>query len=399
MGTRLLAAATLLILLCTAAPGVNAAPGVSKTVIKIGLHAPLTGSSPVPSDSVDKAKDLYFRWLKSKGRDINGRDVQVVLKNDQGTASGAVSACKDLVQQDHVFMIFGISGADPIKACARYTASVGVPYVGPGTMNETFKGLATFFATTMTWPRQARLLADYFVSRANARSRKNGMLTLDKRSYFGVLQAFTERIRARKADLQYDRRIDPSAGTSEARTVVQEMKVSNIGNVFVLTNPVWFLQVLNQANTQGFMPAWMGIDSGIAHDTVLGPGCQGGNSFNDARFLSAVPAVIDSDRFDPNFRRAMAQLEPSSTPDDYMWRVWAIDRVIAKMLDRTGARPTRDRFVHRVERTDRIHTGISPNLHYTPNDHFGASSTHVLRADCSDQRWHTAATFKRRFGN
>jgi hypothetical protein len=80
-----------------------------------------------------------------------------------------------------------------------------------------------------------------------------------------------------------------------------------------------------------------------------------------------------------------------------MWQLWALDKTVAKMLALPGADLTRTRFVNRLERADRIATGIGPALHYTPSDHFGANSTHVLKADCSDRRWHTVATFKQRF--
>lgn len=392
-----MAATTLLILLGTAVPPAVAAPGVSPTVIKIGLHAPLTGAAPIPSDSVEKGKDLYFRWLESQGQDIHGRDVEVILKNDQYNPTTAKSVCKEMVEQDHVFMIFGISGVDQMNACAQYASSVGVPYVAPGSGTLGFKKYETYFATTMTWRAQGRLLGQYFVSRQQARSRKNGVLYFNTPSFAQPIGPFKRALEHRNADLDYERSVAHGSGTVEARTAVQEMKLQAIDNVFVQSTPVWFLQVLSEANEQGFNPNWMGIDSGMAHDTVADVGCRGGNSLDGARFFSAYPAVADSDRFDPAFRKAVGQLEPGSGPDDYMWELWAIDRVIAKMLDRAGTRLTRDRFVNRVERADKIRTGIGPTLRYSPNDHFGAGSTHVLRADCSDNRWHTGATFKRHF--
>jgi ABC-type branched-subunit amino acid transport system substrate-binding protein len=387
----------LLMLLSTSIPPVAAAPGVSKTIIKIGLHAPLTGASPVPSASVDRGKDLYFRWLKRQGRDIHGRNVQVIVKNDQYNPSTAAAVCKEMVETDHVLMIFGIGGADPMRACAQYASSVGVPYVGAGNGTLGFKNLDTYFATTMTWRAQGRLLADYFVARRRAGARKNGVVYFDSPSFSEPVGPFKQALGNRDADLDYQRAFSRTAGVAEARAAVQEMKLAGIQNAFIQATPIWFLQLLNQANEQSYEPTWMGIDSGVAHNTLMGPGCRGGGSLDGARFFSGYPAIADSDRFDPNFRRAVAKLEPGSNPDDYMWELWALDRVIAKMLNRTGRRLTRDRFVARVERTDKIKTGIGPTLRYSRRDHFGASSTHVLRADCSDERWHTAATFKRHF--
>ena len=105
----------------------SAGPGVSRDKIRIGIHVPLTGAAPIPSESAEKGKDLYYRWLKHNGRKINGRTVEVVLRNDQYNPSTAVAVCKEMVEKANVFALLGYVGADQIQACARYAASVGVP--------------------------------------------------------------------------------------------------------------------------------------------------------------------------------------------------------------------------------------------------------------------------------
>ncbi|MEA2517030.1 MAG: branched-chain amino acid transport system substrate-binding protein [Actinomycetota bacterium] len=397
MARRIVGFGVLLLVAGSLMPTAGAAPGVTRTTIKIGLHAPLTGASPLPSDSIEKGKDLYFRWQEKNGGDIRGRTVNVILRNDQYNPSTAVSVCKQMVEQDHVFMLVGISGADQVTACARYAASVGVPYVSPGMATRYLKQLPTYFATTMTWGGQGRLMGRYLIDRLNARDRKNGSVTFDSPTFDEARAGFLRGMDAPGVQVDYDRKVATGAGSTEARAVVEEMKLAGIQNAFISTTPVWFLQLLQQANTQGFDPSWVGIDQGIAKDTVADVGCRGGGSFDGARFFSPYPAVAESDRFDPAFRNASRHFYPSKTPDDFMWQLWALDKTVAKMLALPGADLTRTRFVNRVERADRIATGIAPTLHYTPSDHFGANSTHVLKADCSDRRWHTVATFKQRF--
>jgi ABC-type branched-subunit amino acid transport system substrate-binding protein len=201
----------------------------------------------------------------------------------------------------------------------------------------------------------------------------------------------------RHATIDYDRAVTKGAGATEARLVVEEMKLAGITNVFIAARPLWFIQVLKEADTQGFHPAWTGISVTPANDTIVGVSCNGGDSLDGAKFLSPYPAVVDSDRFDDRFRKAVERFYPSTEVDDYMWQLWALERVIAKMLGRSGRELTRSRFIRRVERTDRIYTGVGPTLHYKPNDHFGARDTHLLRASCADRRWHTARSFVHNF--
>lgn len=371
----------------------RATPGVNGERIKIGLHAPLTGAAPVPSDSVEKGKDLYFRWLEHNGITIHGRNVRVILKNDQYNPSAAVAVCKEMINQNNVFMLTGFTGADQMQACARFAESVGAPYAGPGTQTQGLKFLDHYFSTSAPWPRQARLLSDFLVSKG-ARGEKNGVVYYGTPSHSQAHNHFIRGMDDRRADVHYNREIARTAGTTEARVVVQEMRAAGIENVFILTSPVFFLQVLDQADTEGFHPLWTGIGLTMTFDTVAQVACRNDDAVR-ARFFSAFPAFADRARFDPNFDRAVA-LFHSGNGDDFMWQLWAQSRVLREMLEQAGKRLTRDRFASAVERST-IRTGIVPKLVYRPNDHFGGAAVHVLKMDCARERWVTTKTFARAF--
>lgn len=376
----------------------GAAPGVREARIKIGLHAPLTGASPIASDSTEKGKDLYFRWLRSKDRPIHGRHVDVILRNDQSDPSTAAEVCREMVEQERVFMLVGFGGERQIKACARYAESARVPYVSPATTKNGFD-LRRYFATTMTWERQGDLLADFLVSRG-ARRQKNAFVTYRGKRYRGVTRAFRNGLESRGARLHYSRRIDRGAGSSEARTLVDEMKKASIDNAFVLTTPVFFLNLEKQAETREFQPLWTGIGQTMTVDVVAEVACDGGPF--KSKFFSAYPAFADRADFDPAFDRAAEHfypddpLLPDDPPDDTMWQLWAHDKALAGMFRATGRDLTRRRFVSLVERA-RISTGVGPNLKYRPRNHFGARTVHLLKADCNDGRWHTVRSFVRDF--
>jgi branched-chain amino acid transport system substrate-binding protein len=366
--------------------------GVRRATIKIGLHAPLTGASPVPSDSIEKGKDLFFRWLESRGREIHGRNVKVILKNDNYNPSSAVSVCKEMVEDDHVFLLIGISGATQMEACARYAESVGVPYVSPGVPSRFLAGFRRYFAVTLAPKAEGRLLADYLVEKMRARRRANGVAYFNAPSWVPPKNAFERRLVNRNATLDYERGVSSAAGAAEARLIAQELEAAGIRNVFVHVSPVFFLQILNAANNIDYSPHWVGLRQ-IAHDTVADVGCRNGTSLGGSRAFSPWPAVAESDRFDPAFKNASRRFYPNKTPDDFMWQLWAIDRVLAKMFGRAGRELSRRRFVHRVERSD-FNTPVGPRLHYTPEDHLGARMTRVLRADCSPGKWRTMGSFR-----
>lgn len=374
--------------------GVAAAPGVSRGTIRIGIHGPFSGAVPLPNDSADQAARVFWRWLRAKDHPINGRHVRVVLRNDQTNPAQAVAVCKEMVEGKRVFALASLPSAlsDQIHACARYAESVGVPYISLGIIRDQLADFDRYFAVSATYPAQARLLADMFVDRLRARREVNGIVYSDAASSREPLAAFKRVLDRRNVEVAYERGVSHMAGTSEARLVVEELMLAGVENVYFLHNPMFFMQVLNNANTRGYEPVWTGIDSGIAHrDAVVESGCGGGDTLDGARFLSPIPAFLDRDTFDARHDRAMQRVYGSGG-DTTTWFGWSFSKALRRMLEKPGRKLTRPRFERRVERSA-FRTGILPRVRFRPNDHFGGRGTHLLRADCTDSRWRTARRF------
>ena len=374
------------------------ATGVGQGSIKIGAHAPLTGAAPVPSDSAHKGNSLYWEWLKEIKEPIHGRYVDAVLKNDNYNPSQAVAVCKEMVQQDRVFLLYGFAGTDQIQACARYSASVGVPYVSVGVTETGLEGLPNYFAVSLSYAEQGSLLTDFLVTKLGAKGERNGMLRFDTPNFQDAHDAFVTSMSRSGADVVYDRAVNKSAGQTEAQTVVQEMKAQQLDNVYVLTSPVWFLQVLQAARTQDYTPQWVGVGITKAIDTVTSVGCRNG-TINRAKFFSPYPAWADVDRFDPEFKKAIQAIYPEEGGgDDIMLIPWGIGKIIARLLEAAGPNLTRGGFIEHSERQRNIKTEVYPPVTFSPSDHFGGTQVHVNEAQCSgykagDNRWHTIQPF------
>lgn len=384
------------------APAGGDTTGVTNTTVKIGTHAPLTGAAPVPSDAVNKGKDLYFRWLDHNNKDIFGRLVEVIIKNDQYNPSSAVAICKEMVQKDRVFLLSGAAGTDQIQACARYAASVGVPYVSAGVTEAGLSNLPQYFASSMTYNDQGPYMADYLASKFGARSEKNGIIVYQTASFQDARTGFLDGMKRQNAPVQYDRQVPKSAGVSEARTVVQELSSAGIENVYIDVAPVWFLQVLSEAGRQGYNPQWVGPGITMTFDTVANIGCRNSSGFDGAKFFSPFPAYSETNRYDPNFRKALTTLTDENEADgdrdnDFIWLGWYANRTFADMLNVVGRNLTRERFVYFVQRAKNLKNGIGPTLSYTPGDPFGADTVHVSEVDCNDGRWHTIQSFVKDF--
>lgn len=370
----------------TAPPTTGDTTGVSADTIKIGIHAPITGAAPVPSQSFQKGKDLYWNWLRQNNASINGRNVEVVFRNDNYNPSQAVAACREMVETEKVFLLVGIAGTDQIQACARYAATAGVPYISAGVTEIGVDTLRNYFAIWMTYAQQGPLLADLLVSKLGASGEKNGMLRFNTPTFQDGHDTFVDAMEKAGASLDYDRAISKTAGTSEAQTIATELNQQGIENVHVLVSPTFFIQLAQAAVNQQYKPQWVGYGLTKGLDTVANVACKNNSSIQNARFLSPFPAYFDANRFDPDFRKA-------GGTDDIMLGLWGSSKVIADMLKRGGKSLTREGFIYANERASKIQTGVFPPLSFTPTDHLGGSQMHVLRADCPNNRYVTEHSF------
>lgn len=383
-----------------ASPSVSS-PGVTKAKIRIGLHAAFTGAAPMPEQPVQRGADVYWEWLASQDLDIHGRDVGVTVKNDNSNPSQAVAVCKEMVEDDKVFMLAGylqIPGHDQIQACARYAASVGVPYVSLGVMKTGLTSLPNYFALTMSHPEQAEMLADLLVDRMGAKGEVNGILWTDGPNWTQTHSRFIDAMTDRDATVEYDRAVSRNAGLSDANAIVQEMKLMGVQNVFVMVTPTFLMQLMSAAGSQEYEPQWTGIGINYSpDDSFVGNLCKNGSdSFEGARVLSPLPAFTDRDDYDKRFDRAMEKIYPGKPKDGVAWLGWAASRALHPLLQLPGRDLTRKRFISKAEKAELV-TRIFPAMAFTPKDHFAGDRIHLLKADCAAERWKTADAFVKDF--
>ncbi|HEV7864788.1 MAG TPA: ABC transporter substrate-binding protein, partial [Acidimicrobiia bacterium] len=240
-------------------PGTGGGPvdrtGVSDTVIKIGVHAPLTGAAPLPQNAFDKGKDVYWKFLAEKGG-LLGRNVQIVFKDDEFNPAHAVQVCRELVEQDKVFLLFGVAGSEQITACARYANSVGVPYLSAGVNEDGLTGLPNYFAVSQTYAQQNRTIAAMI---------KNRLHKTKIAIVLNATPALNETQRSITADAQAigltivrQSRISKNATDSELLSEAQQLRNSGAEAVYLLTAPVNFIKLATNAYAQAYSPLWTG---------------------------------------------------------------------------------------------------------------------------------------------
>lgn len=364
--------------------------GVEGSVIKIGGHAPVTGAAPVPAQSFAKSARIYWDHI---GKGINGRSVEAHFENDNFNPSTAVSKCRQLVEEEKVFLLIGIAGADQIYACARYAESMGVPYISGGVMEDGVEAFQTYSAIWMSYAQQAPLLADMMVSTLGAKAERNGMIRFNTPGFTDGHDAFISAMKKQGASVAYDRAVPKTAGQTDAQSVATDLVSQQIKNVYVLTSPTFFIQLAQQTSQQNYYPQWVGVGLTMTIDTVARVACEngraGGGSINKAKFFSPVPAFVNAGQYDKAFLNA-------GGTDDIQFIGWGVSKVVGELLKKPGKGLTREAFMYYADRTNGLKTNVLPDVSFS-GDNFGGTAMHLNQANCSRNVWETVKPFAKSF--
>jgi branched-chain amino acid transport system substrate-binding protein len=109
------------------AAGPAATPGLTAKTITIGGTFPLTGAAQLYG-VIPKAENAYFQYVNAHGG-VNGRKIVFKFYDDAYNPAQTVPLTKKLVQQDHVFAVYGSLGTAPILATRDYLNKLKVPQV------------------------------------------------------------------------------------------------------------------------------------------------------------------------------------------------------------------------------------------------------------------------------
>jgi branched-chain amino acid transport system substrate-binding protein len=360
--------------------------GVTDNKIRIGIHAPITGAAPFPQNAFDKGKDVYWKHLAEKGG-IFGRNVEIVFRDDQFNPSRAVQVCREMVEQEKVFVLMGAAGSEQITACARYANSMGVPYLSAGVNEDGLSGLRTYFATSQTYAQQHPALVSFI---ANKLKKTKLAIVLNNTPALNETQAsVTKLAQASGLNIVRQSRIGKNASDSELLSEANELRMSGAEVVYLLTSPVNFIKLATNGQAQAYSPVFMGpgITNGL--NIVAEAGCP---AIGPAKFFSPFPQLDVIDSLDPDYQKSYQKYN-GNKGDDIGLAEWGLSKVVGAMLQAAGKDLSRQSFFGALESGKEFTTNVYPVVSYDGSIRFGAKSSHLLEADCSSRTFKTIAQF------
>jgi branched-chain amino acid transport system substrate-binding protein len=361
--------------------------GVSDDEIVIGLHAPVTGASPLPQETFETGKDIYWEFLAQDDPEfLFGREARVVFRDDEFNPQTAVQVCREMVEEEGAFILVGGGGADQITACAQYAAEAGVPYFSAGVNQEGLTDASTYYALSLTYAQQAPLV----VQRIQDEGLESvGVVVADTPSFQDGHDAFVDAAEEAGLEIVADDTINKTASEAEAISEAQELESAGADVVFILTSPLVYLSVASGARNQGYEPTFIGpgITSGL--NTVTQFGCP---NVGNGQFYSPFPELDVIDDLDPDFTPAYEEFG-GEEPDDIGIALWGLNKTIALMFQAAGEDLGRAALMNTIEENQEFASGVYPPVAYTPEEHFGGTGAHLLQANCNQNQYDTAEEF------
>jgi ABC-type branched-subunit amino acid transport system substrate-binding protein len=364
--------------------------GVTADTIRLGVHAPVTGAAPLPAESFEKANDTYWRYVTEiKGEKVLGRSkVVVTFKDDKYTPNTAIQACRELGSNS--FLVAGAGGTDQIQACGQFAQQAGLPYFSAGVTEVGLKGLENYFATSMSYPQQADLLAQFV--KKNFAGQKVGAIITDTPNFDDAASAWDAA--AKKQGLSYFKTMrHPKGNDAWITSFASEMKGAGVQVLFILSAPADYIRFAQQAGNQSYRPQYVGLGISKGLNAVLGSGCPG---VDKGIFFSPFPGLDWARTNLPEFFQASQQLgKPADDLALALWGLASVEHEAFKRYEQTFGSTdlTREDFVKMLAQQKGIATKVYPQLSYSASDHFGANQVHVLQADCASGEHKTLATF------
>ena len=359
--------------------------GITSTTIRIGAHAPQTGTgAPLPPSF----KDGVQSYWDLKEHYICGRHVIIDFQDDTYTPSGAKAVCGPMSRRD--FIILGAAGTDQIQACATMPDIVDnhVPYISAGVTSNGLTNLPTYFAFSLTYEQQAALVVRNAVNRGFAHPTAAGgkwaIVTGQSGNFDDATRGAENALRA--AGIPFDTyRVNQSDDGLQQRAFAtgDTLSQKGYGVVYDVTSPGYFVYMTGKANKNPsgaglYNPMYTGPGVTMTEVTVAQLVCSGTQNHVQANFLAPFPGL---DRATPDFKAAN-----NNKYDDIYWALWGAAQLIEQMLKAASVNLTRENLVQTLQHAS-LTAGVYAPVHYPgpvkPGAHFGGTGAYSQEIDCN----------------
>jgi branched-chain amino acid transport system substrate-binding protein len=240
-----------------AAPHLIGSARAQGATIKIGMCAPITGPAAEAGKYATGGAKLALEMINKKGG-VLGKQIKLLVEDDQSKPEEAGTAVTKLINQDHVVAMLGHVASSHSLAAAPICQSNKVPMITPSSTNPRVTQVGDYifrvcFTDTFTGEVVAKFVYDTLKAKKIA-------ILVDVRSDYSVgLQTFFgEAFKRRGGEIVANQSY--SQGDSDFRAQLTQIKATNPDAIYV---PGYYTEVgtiVHQGRELGITVPFVGSD-------------------------------------------------------------------------------------------------------------------------------------------
>ena len=326
----------------TVSPGGSSAPGVTATSVNVGLLTSLTG--PVAAGFTTVATGFKARIaLQNAQGGVDGRKLNVVLGDDQGSTTGVLAAAQTLVQQKQVFAtgLISVVGFAAQPYLSREGVPVtGTPLDGPEWSPPNYNMFPTSGSPGPAFPAPATY-GGFFKRQA-----ATNVAVVANNSPSAVAAAKNLAASAKAAGLKatYVNTTIPFTQLGGFGSIVQQMKQESVDGIFIAMEPTAAFALLETMKQAGMhVKAYLMT---LAPPAAVFQNPQAAAAAQGMWVPSHwVPVGLHRSATDAFLAALRTYAHQSTAPDENEYDGWAAASALIKGLQVAGKNPTRASFM------------------------------------------------------
>ncbi len=235
-------------------------PGISKSIILIGTHQPITGADAVGQNEIAPATAAFFQFINQAGG-VYGRKILYRIEDDGSNPIQASQVVRQLVLTDKVFAILDGSGTSDHSAVEAFLNAEHVPDIFVGSGCSCWNNVSQF-PWTSGWQTdfviEGKILGQYISQYIKLHPSQDKIGFIYEDNLFGKqeLQGLDQEIPTSEIVSQ---QVLNASGTSvqQVQAAITAMKSSGAQVVALAGDPELTAQVMDEGYGAAYLPLWV----------------------------------------------------------------------------------------------------------------------------------------------
>ncbi len=384
----------------TALAGSQATPGVTKTKFVIGATFPLSGPaayySPIPV-----GMKVYFTYINTRRgadgkRGVSGRQIVWKYYDDGYNPANTAQQTRKLVEEDHVFALFGGLGTEPQQAVVAYANERKVPQLLVSTGATEFDTKYSENPYTIGWQpdyfAEGRIYGKY--AAATWPDKKIGVLYQNDDYGRNYLDGLRDGLGTKASNIVLT--VGVAATDPSVLSQVSQLKASGAAVIAILATPSPTVKTFATMKALKYKPEQVILNSVSANDYVMNLALTNSDASTlDGTISSAYLMNSNDPKYANNasvklYKAQMAKWAPNADPKNtFYYYGFAKAYDVVKLLAATGKKPTRAKVLFAARHMNWTNPFTLPGIKVktTPFDPFAISQVKLIKYDGSAKIW------------